>query len=183
MADDNAQADVAAADIQQGGQPKLVLNTQFLQDMSFENPAGASIFTKGELKPQVRVNLNVDSRRLGEVVYEVALKINAEAKLEEEVCFLVELDYRGIFTLSGVEEQLIPQILLIEGPRTIFPFARRIVADAARDGGFPPLLIDPVDFRALYQQHQSRRTQDNESGVGATVTQSAGTDTPTEAGN
>lgn len=145
-------------------QPKLMLHSQFLQDMSFENPQGAKSFSKADIKPQVQVNLNVDSRKLGETLYEVSLKINANAKQDEEDCFLTEIDYRGVFSLTGIEENLIPQILLIEGPRTIFPFARRIIADAVRDGGFPPLMLEPVDFVSLYRQHATRRAAEVEGG-------------------
>ena len=89
---------------------------------------------------------------------------SSNAKQDEEDCFLTEIDYRGVFSLTGVEENLIPQILLIEGPRTIFPFARRIIADAVRDGGFPPLMLEPVDFVSLYRQHASRRAAEAEGG-------------------
>ncbi|MBN33735.1 MAG: protein-export chaperone SecB [Rhodospirillaceae bacterium] len=145
-------------------QPKLMLHSQFLQDMSFENPQGAKSFSKADMKPQVQVNLNVDSRKLGETLYEVSLKITANATLEEEPCFLTEIDYRGVFSLTGVEDAVVPQVLLIEGPRTIFPFARRIIADAVRDGGFPPLMLEPVDFVNLYRQHATRRKPEGESG-------------------
>jgi preprotein translocase subunit SecB len=168
MADDKTAAPApgpaAAAPAAGAEQPKLMLHSQFLQDMSFENPQGAKSFSKSDMKPQVQVNLNVDSRKLGETLYEVSLKISANAKQDEEPCFLTEIDYRGVFSLTGVEENLIPQILLIEGPRTIFPFARRIIADAVRDGGFPPLMLEPVDFVSLYRQHATRRKPEGEAG-------------------
>jgi preprotein translocase subunit SecB len=135
MAEETPGTPAPAAGAAGAEQPKLMLHSQFLQDMSFENPQGAKSFSKSDIKPQVQVNLNVDSRKLGETLYEVSLKISANAKQDEEDCFLTEIDYRGVFSLTGVEENLIPQILLIEGPRTIFPFARRIIADAVRDGG------------------------------------------------
>jgi preprotein translocase subunit SecB len=154
MADDKV-ATPAAATAEPA--PKLMLHSQFLQDMSFENPQGAKSLSKGELKPAVQVNLNVDSRKLGETLYEVALKITANATLDNEPCFVSEVDYRGVFSLTGVDPGLVPQILLIEGPRTLFPFARRIVADTVRDGGFPPLMLEPVDFVALYRNHAQKR--------------------------
>ncbi len=137
-------------------QPRLALHSQFLQDMSFENPRGAKGFADADAKPKVKVDLNVDSRKLGEAHYEVALRIAAHATIEEEPCFLAEIDYRGVFSLTGVEEKIVPRALLIEGPRTLFPFARRILADAVRDGGFPPLMLEPVDFAGLYRQHAPR---------------------------
>ncbi|MBC6441173.1 MAG: protein-export chaperone SecB [Rhodospirillales bacterium] len=138
-------------------QPKLMLHSQFLQDLSFENPQGAKSFSRADIKPQVQVNLNVDSRKLGETLHEVSLKITANATHENEACFLVELDYRGVFSLTGADETVLSQVLLIEGPRNIFPFARRIIADTVRDGGFPPLMLEPVDFVTLYRSH-ARRT-------------------------
>ncbi|MBT5434178.1 MAG: protein-export chaperone SecB [Alphaproteobacteria bacterium] len=161
MADETPDVAAPAAAADQP-QPKLMLHSQFLQDMSFENPAGAKSFSKADMKPQVQVNLNVDSRKLGETLYEVALKITANAKQDDEPCFLTEIDYRGVFSLTGVDEKVAPQVLLIEGPRTIFPFARRIIADAVRDGGFPPLMLEPVDFVNLYRQHAVRRTAEGE---------------------
>jgi len=167
MADDKTDAPAPAAATGDQPQPKLMLHSQFLQDMSFENPQGAKSFSKADMKPQVQVNLNVDSRKLGETLYEVALKITADAKMEDEPCFLAEIDYRGVFSLTGVEDGLVPQVLLIEGPRTIFPFARRIIADAVRDGGFPPLMLEPVDFVNLYRQHATRRKAEGEGGEGS----------------
>ncbi len=158
MADENAAAPDGAADQQTQEAPRLLLHSQFLQDLSFENPNGARSFTQGELSPQVQVSLNVDSRKLGETTYEVALKITADAKQNDEPCFLVEVDYRGVFSLTGAEPNVAQAILMIEGPRTIFPFARRIVADAARDGGFPPLMLEPVDFANIYRRRLAEQT-------------------------
>jgi len=154
MADDKVETPAGAQP-----QPKLMLHSQFLQDLSFENPQGAKSFTRGDKKPAVQVNLNVDSRKLGETLYEVALKITAHATHNDEPSFVTEVDYRGVFSLTGIDASLVPQVLLIEGPRTLFPFARRIVADAVRDGGFPPLMLEPVDFVALYRNHSTRRNE------------------------
>ena len=99
------------------------------------------------------------------MIREVALKITANAKQDDKPCFLTEIDYRGVFSLTGVDEKVAPQVLLIEGPRTIFPFARRIIADAVRDGGFPPLMLEPVDFVNLYRQHAVRRAAEGTEGA------------------
>lgn len=156
MADDKVETPAAGAAEQP--QPKLMLHTQFLQDLSFENPQGAKGFSKAEaMKPNVKVSLNLDSRKLGETLYEVALKISAHATTNDEPSFVIEVDYRGVFSLTGIEANLVPQVLMIEGPRTLFPFARRIVADSVRDGGFPPLMLEPVDFVSLYRQQANQR--------------------------
>lgn len=146
-------------------QAKIRLHTQFLQDLSFESPRGAaSVAAAADNKPEIEVNLNIDSRQLQEAFYEVALRITVNATREEEPWFLVELDYRGVFSLADVDDQARAPMLLIEGPRMLFPFARRIIADVVRDGGFPPLLMEPVDFVGLYRQHAlARQEKDRET--------------------
>ncbi len=167
MADETAPAEDAAATpaaaADEPPQVRLMMHSQFLQDLSFENPNGAASFTKGELKPQVQLNLNVDSRKLGESTHEVALKVTGDATNDGERCFLVEIDYRGVFSLTGTDENLIHPILMVEGPRTLFPFVRRIVADAVRDGGFPPLMMEPVDFVAIYRQRMAQQQAANQA--------------------
>lgn len=156
MADESADAPTPAVDaVPPNGRPrpKLALHSQFLQDLSFENPRGVGSFANADAKPRIKVDLNVDSRRLGEALHEVALSITARATIGEEPCFLVEVDYRGVFSLAGVDGKAVSQALLIEGPRILFPFARRIVADAVRDGGFPPLMLEPVDFAGFYRRN------------------------------
>ena len=161
MADETTPAAAAGATpAAAAGDPpqvRLVMHSQFLQDMSFENPNGSTTFTKGELKPQVQLNMNVDSRKLGETTHEVALKITGDAMHEGERCFLVEVDYRGVFSLTGTEDNLTQPILMVEGPRTLFPFVRRIIADAVRDGGFPPLMLEPVDFVSIFRQRVAQQ--------------------------
>lgn len=150
MPDETAAADQAQA--------MLRLHTQFLQDLSFENPRGAVSIARTEEKPQIQVNLNVDSRHLQESFYEVVLKITVNATKDDGPWFLVELDYRGVFSLTDADENARAPILLIEGPRMLFPFARRIIADVVRDGGFPTFLMEPVDFVSLYRQHAMARS-------------------------
>ena len=149
-------------------QAKLRLHSQFLQDLSFESPRGAAgVAAAADNKPEVEVNLNIDSRQLQEAFYEVALRITVNATKDEEPWFLVELDYRGVFSMADVDDQARAPMLLIEGPRMLFPFARRIIADVVRDGGFPPLLMEPVDFVGLFRQHalarqeQAKETEDD----------------------
>ena len=133
--------------------PQLRLRNQFLQDLSFESPQGATGLAGRKEKPGLKVDLNVASRPLEAPLHEVALNISVRAAWDDDPCFLVEIDYRGIFSLTGADRALTSRALLIEAPRLLFPFARRIVADAVRDGGFPPLLMEPVDFAALYRRN------------------------------
>lgn len=131
----------------------ITVNAQYIKDFSFENPnAPRSLVNTGK-PPNVEVNINVEARPLSDNAYEVALKVNASAKTEELTAFVVDLTYACIMTLNGFSEDQIQPVLMIEGPRLLFPFARQIVADATREGGYPPLLINPIDFAAMYQQN------------------------------
>lgn len=139
----------------------ITVNAQYIKDFSFENPnAPRSLVNTGK-PPNVEVNINVEARPLADDTYEVALKVSASAKAEEMTAFVVELSYACIMTLNGFSEDQIQPVLMIEGPRLLFPFARQIIADATREGGFPPLLINPIDFAAMYQQNAM-----NEAGAG-----------------
>lgn len=135
------------------GQFPITVNAQYIKDFSFENPNAPRSLMTGAKPPNVEVNINVEARPLADDTYEVTLKVNAEAKTEEFSCFVVELAYACIITLQGFGEEQVQPVLMIEGPRLLFPFARQIIADATREGGFPPLLINPIDFAAMYQQN------------------------------
>jgi len=150
-------------------QSPLTLNIQYTKDLSFEVPNAPAIYTLLRSAPQVSINLDVQVRRIQEdqSVYEVTLAARAEASLppaaangatEEKpmVVFIADLSYAGIFTLTGVPENQVEPILLVECPRLLFPFARNILADVTRDGGFPPVMLGPIDFVGLWQ---SRRAQ------------------------
>jgi preprotein translocase subunit SecB len=141
------------------GQFPITVNAQYIKDFSFENPNAPRSLMTGAKPPNVEVNINVEARPLADDTYEVTLKVNAEAKTEEFSCFVVELAYASIMTLKGFSEDQIQPVLMIEGPRLLFPFARQIVADATREGGFPPLLINPIDFAAMYQQNVVQSSQ------------------------
>ena len=157
-------------------QQPLLLNVQYTKDLSFEVPGAPSIFTQMRQPPHVAINLDVQVQRIeeGGNVYEVALAIRAEGSLsapksaggtEEKpaTVFIADLVYAGVFTLNNVPENQQEPILLVECPRLLFPFARNILADVTRDGGFPPVLLQPIDFVALWQ---SRR---NQAGAGPAV--------------
>ncbi|MBI3453030.1 MAG: protein-export chaperone SecB [Rhodospirillales bacterium] len=136
----------------------LVVNAQYLKDLSFENPRAPQVFA-GQGQPQVQVGVDVGARQLGESAYEVTLVLNAEAKAGGETSFVVEITYAGLFTVPAIPPEALRPLLLIECPRLLFPFARQIVADATRDGGFPPLMVSPIDFADLYRrQHEAPAT-------------------------
>ncbi|AFK55234.1 protein-export chaperone SecB [Tistrella mobilis] len=140
--------------------PRFRLAIQYIKDLSFENPnAPRSLIASAQTRPNIQVSVNVGAQPLGDDNYEVELKLSASAKHEENTTFLCELSYGGVFMLENFPQEQIQPFLLIEGPRQLFPFARRIIADATRDGGFPPLMLDPIDFVQLFQAEQQRRAQ------------------------
>ncbi len=156
---------------QPAGQPvqPLTVNIQYVKDLSFEVPGAPQIFSQLKAQPQVSINLDVQARRIieGQSVFEVAIIIRAEAHdasaqangqtaAPAPTVFVAELTYAGVFTLSGLPDNAIEPVLLVECPRILFPFARNILSDVTRDGGFPPVLLQPIDFVALWQ---SRRAQ------------------------
>jgi preprotein translocase subunit SecB len=130
----------------------FAINMQYVKDLSFQNPRAPQVFANNQNAPQVQVNVDVGARQMAENVYEITLVLNAEAKSGEDVVFVVELTYAGLFTVPALPQDQLRPLLLIECPRLLFPFARAIVADATRDGGFPPLMINPIDFASLYRR-------------------------------
>ena len=133
-------------------QASISVNTQYVKDLSFENPNAPQSLVPQTSQPNIDVNVNVQARGLGPNVYEVVLSITCTAKHETMTAFIVEVAYAGVFTLTGVAAQDTHPILLIECPRLLFPFARALVANATREGGFLPLLIQPIDFLDLYRR-------------------------------
>jgi preprotein translocase subunit SecB len=136
--------------------PPLQLNIQYTKDLSFEVPGAPEIFVQLKEQPRVDLSLDVQARPVegqSPNVYEVALQIRADAKAGETACFIAELSYCGVFTVNVPQEHLEP-VLLVECPRLLFPFARNILADVTRDGGFPPVLLAPIDFVALWQSRR-----------------------------
>ncbi len=129
---------------------------QYLKDLSFENPRAPQSLMAGQPAPDVSVHIDVKTGSPGEGVHEVALTLRVEAKAGEEMVFLVEVTYAGLFQLSGIPPEHHGPVLLIEGPRLLFPFVRNIVADAIRNGGFPQLLINPIDFAELYRRQNAQ---------------------------
>lgn len=135
--------------------PQVAILTQYVKDLSFENPnAPGSLQVQSQ--PRIDVNVGVNARKAADDVFEVELKITAKADTDAGAAFMVELVYAGLFGLKNVPDEAIEPFCIIEGPRMLFPFARRIIADAVRDGGFPPLMLDPIDFGALYMAQQGQ---------------------------
>jgi preprotein translocase subunit SecB len=133
------------------GVPPLVVNGQYVKDLSFEVPGAPAIYAELQSQsPDIPIHVDVNASHLQNNTFEVVLHLRVEAKIGTKPVFIVELAYGGLFTVTLPEEQVHP-VLLIECPRLLFPFARQIIADLTRDGGFPPLMIQPLDFVALYR--------------------------------
>ena len=138
--------------------PQVGILTQYVKDLSFENP-NAPTSLQSESAPRIEINVNVNARRAGDDIYEVEIKIEARAFADDKTAFVVDLLYAGLFGLRNIPAEALEPFLIVEAPRLLFPFARRIVADATRDGGFPPLMLEPIDFGALYMAQQERGQQ------------------------
>lgn len=147
--------------------PQAGILAQYVKDLSFENPnAPASLQLQGQ--PKIDINVNVNARAGEQDMYEVELKIDAIARAQDGdmVAFQVELLYGGLFRLTGAPQEAIEPFLIVEAPRILFPFARRVIADAVRDGGFPPLMLEPIDFAGLYLQQREGPQPEAEQPVG-----------------
>ena len=148
-----------AEEAQQPAQPGMKILAQYIRDMSFENilsQKGAN----GEVAPDVQIQVNIDAKkRTVENQFEIIikLKVNSVNKGTTESLFLLEIEYAGLFLVTGVPDEQLHPFLLIECPRMLFPFLRRIVSDVTRDGGFPPLNLETIDFLQLYRQELERR--------------------------
>lgn len=135
------------------GEVQVTILGQYIKDLSFENPTPAQTIQKlSNDKPTMNINVGLNAQQLGEDVFEVDLKVTATAVSGEETAFVAELLYSGLFGIKNLPEEQLQPFLMIEAPRQTFPFARRILSDVTRDGGFPPLMLEPIDFAGLYQQ-------------------------------
>jgi len=137
-------------------QPSLAIVRQYVKDLSFESPNAPDSLDPDKGQPQVQLAVNIQARTGENNLYEVELRIEAKGNHGEETAFVVELVYGALFQLKDFPADTLEMVCMIECPRLLFPFARRVVADATRDGGFSPLLIDPIDFSALYRDHQNQ---------------------------
>lgn len=128
--------------------PRVHVAAQYIKDLSFENPAAP---VNPNVRPQVELGVDLQARQAEADMFEVEMKVRISASADGKPAFLLELAYAGLFVLQNIPEEVRSQILLIEAPHLLFPFVRRIVADTVRDGGLPPLMIEPIDFSALYR--------------------------------
>lgn len=139
-------------------QPSMRILGQYLKDLSFENPNAPQALAPQQSQPDINIAVNVNARNLGQTDYEVELHLNAKATSGDSVMFAAELVYAGTFRMENFPQQLLHPAILIECPRLLFPFARQILADATRNGGFPPLMLDPIDFTSMYQKRLQQQT-------------------------
>ncbi|MCF8462846.1 MAG: protein-export chaperone SecB [Rickettsiaceae bacterium] len=137
----------------------LAIQAQYIVDLSFENPRVPMSLVAINARPQVDLNLDIDIKNIEkeEDVFQVSLHINAKVTHENEVLYILDLVYAGLFKLSYIPKENYPIILAVEGPRHLFPFVRKIVADTTQNGGFQPLMIDPIDFGALYKKRMEEQ--------------------------
>jgi preprotein translocase subunit SecB len=137
-------------------QPQLNVLGQYIKDFSFENPNAPRSLTPSQTQPAIQIQINVGVQQLAESDYEISLKLDGKADSAGTVLFAFDLTFAGVFRLQNIPKESLQPIVMIECPRLLFPFAREIVATAVRNGGFPPLLLDPVDFVALYHQRMAQ---------------------------
>jgi preprotein translocase subunit SecB len=149
----NGQSEMPPA-IPEGAQ-QLIVNAQYIKDLSFENPRAPQSLVQQPAQPSVDINVDVKAQNLGPDVFEVILTINATARVQDDPVFLVELAYGTVVTIKNAPQEMLASLILVETPRIAFPFARSIIANATRDGGFPPLLINPIDFAELLRRQQT----------------------------
>jgi len=166
MADESAANNTANA-------PSFSLIGQYIRDMSFENPGAPGSIMLGGPNPNFQVGINVGVKKQAEDLYAVEITLNAKADREKNVLFNVELIYGGVFRMKNIPEKDLAPLLLVECPRLIFPFARQVLATITQQGGFPPLMMEPVDFQAIYLQNL-RSLQESQA-----PSNGSGTPTPT----
>ena len=156
MADSSAGAgaDTTGGAPQQAAAPNIAIRAQYVKDLSFENPSAPQILAGSAERPKIDINVGIRTARMSESDFEVELQINAKAEMSDKPAFLIELKYAGVFALTNFPQEQIQPIVMIECPRLLFPFARQIIASSTRDGGFPPLMLEPIDFVALYRRQQ-----------------------------
>ncbi|MQX37487.1 protein-export chaperone SecB [Roseospira navarrensis] len=157
--------------------PPLVINAQYVRDLSFEAPNAPGIFAEMRSSPEINVSVDVQATTLDEArkLYEVRLKLNAEGKVGEKTAFIAELEYGSAVTINAQQPDHLNPLLFIEVPRHMFPFARSILSDMTRDGGFPPVVLQPIDFVALFRrrveamQKQQQQQQAGDQGPAGTA--------------
>jgi preprotein translocase subunit SecB len=137
--------------------PQLNVLAQYTKDLSFENPNAPTSLAPQEKPPAINIQINVSANNISEHEYEVTLSVEGKAENGDKLMFSFELSYAGVFRILNVPQENLHPLVMIECPRLLFPFAREIIATSVRDGGFPPLMLDPVDFVGLYRQNMERQ--------------------------
>lgn len=160
MSDDFSPGPPSGPSPQEGAvQPAIRILAQYVRDLSFENPRAPEALRSGAAQPQIELGVQLNAQARDGGVFEVEMKLTAAARREAEAVFQIELVYAGLFQVVGVEQEDLEQVLMIECPRYLFPFARRLVSDLSAEGGFPPLMLEPIDFAAIYL---ARKAQENQ---------------------
>lgn len=149
--------------------PQLNVLAQYIKDFSFENPNAPRSLNPEQQQPTINIQINVNAQPIAEGDYEVELKLEGKAETGQSTLFSFDLLYGGVFRLANIPQDSLHPIMMIECPRLLFPFAREIIAAAVRHGGFPPLLIDPVDFVGLYRQRMNELQQEQQKPAGGTT--------------
>jgi len=142
--------------------PQVGVISQYVKDLSFENPNAPAAY-QWQTQPKIEVDFNIGSAKLNDEIYEVSLRVEVRATAEEQTAFAIELLYAGLIGMRNVSEADAESFLLAEAPRILFPFARQIISQTVQDGGFPPLLLDPIDFHALYVQRAAQAAAGSEA--------------------
>ncbi len=158
----------ASGQIDPNNPPSLSVLAQYLKDLSFENPRAPQSF-QGEGSPKIDVNVDVQARSLGGDQYEVELSLAARAKRDDDPVFVVEATYAGAFEIKNLPREQMEMVMLVECPRLLFPFMRQIVAEATRNGNFPPLMLEPIDFMGIYMANAEKRQREQGQGTPITV--------------
>ena len=156
MADQEPGAGGNGAD--DNGQPQVSILAQYVKDLSVENPSAPQVYS-WQVQPQLDVQFNLSVDGASEGVHQVTLKFDISARSENGVHFMVELAYAGLFALRNVPDEALPPFLMIEAPRLLFPFARQVISDAVSSTGFPPLMLDPIDFASAYMAQVEAQQQ------------------------
>ena len=134
--------------------------SQYIKDLSFELPAAPQVFLNPQDKPDIALSIDIDAKKIAENLFEVSLKVGADAKIKGEKFFICELEYSGLFSLEKIEGEMLEQILLIYCPNLLFPFLRRIISNTTSDAGLAPLMLDPIDFADLYNRRKAAANAD-----------------------
>ena len=171
MADQETNGGGNGADMSM--QPQVSILAQYVKDLSVENPSAPEVFS-WQVQPNLDVQFNLNVQGAGEGVHEVTLKFDISARSDNGVHFVLDLSYAGLFGIRNVPEEALPPFLLIEAPRLLFPFARQVIADATANGGFPPLLLDPIDFASAYMAQVEAAQQQQQPELGELTEEGSG---------